>query len=459
LFSNAMNGHKTVRFSSGNSQYLTVAASDSAMSGVGSFTMAVVFKTSTPGASSSSFYQNTGLIGCEQPNIVPDWALCLNGSQLGAGLGAGSGGCSSDLSLYGGNVADGKSHIAVYARSGDAVSLYVDGVNNVTQSALCTAARGNYDFQIGAMTPGTLCFNGDIAEINLYDRSLNSWELMSVNEILAATYGINTGIAGSVVVWGDNTYGQTASPTPFTNVLAGACGGSFNLVLSENGPLTEWGNNGAGQTNIPKGLTNVVAVAGGAAFSLAIADQAPLVNSLTANGYVNHDLTLGLPGFDPDGVPLSFYVTSLPAVGTLFQYSGTGRGAVINGTNALVTDQAGRVVFAPGQGDVGSPYDSFNFAAGDGQYNSDSARAVLNIGLPAQPQLTSGLWNQSNPGAQNFQLSFTGDSNATYSVWASTNLIDWANIGTAGEANPGQYQFIDGAATNWPQRFYRAGAP
>lgn len=170
-----------------------------------------VFKTTTPGSSSSLFYQNTGLLGAEQPNIVTDWAFCLNGSQLGAGLGAGTGGSGSDFSLYGGNVTDGNPHIAMYARAGDTISLYVDGVMVATQNALCTAARGNYPFQIGAMTTSSYFFNGDIAEIQIYNRALNAWEIMSANETLAVTYGVG-GAAGEVVVWGNNANGQTNAP-------------------------------------------------------------------------------------------------------------------------------------------------------------------------------------------------------------------------------------------------------
>jgi hypothetical protein len=62
------------------------------------------------------------------------------------------------------------------------------------------------------------------------------------------------------------------------------------------------------------------------------------------------------------------------------------------------------------------------------------------------------------PGGGSLSLSFHGDSNATYRVWATTNLLNWENIGTATEPNPGQYEFIDAAAANWSQRFYRMSA-
>jgi len=454
LYSNVINGHKTVRFSSASSQYLTVAAADSPISAAGSFTLVTVFKTSTPGNSASVFYSNTGLLATEQPGVVPDWALCLNGSQLGAGLGGGSAGCGSDFSLYGGNVTDGNPHIAIFVRSGETVSLYVDGVRVATQTSLCTAARGNYNLQIGAMTSGLYFFNGDIAEIQLYNRALSSFEITSANEALAATYGIG-GAAGTVVVWGNNSYGQTNAPKNLTNVLTVAGGNSFNLALKPNGTVTGWGYNVQGQTNIPTSLTNVAAIAGGTTFALAIGNQPPSVSDGTNSGYVNHDLLITLPVANPDGGPLNYRILSLPAAGALYQNSGGTRGAPINSINTALTDPSGRLVFAPAAAATGNPYATFNFMADDGLFSSGAAQLTVNIGLPVQPQITSAIFDQTNTVTGSFNLNFLGDSNATYNVWAATNLVDWINLGTATEFQPGQYQFMDTTVANWPQRFYR----
>ncbi|MEI9863483.1 MAG: LamG domain-containing protein [Limisphaerales bacterium] len=146
IFTNVINGHNVMRFSSPSSQYFTVPAAVSPISGAGSFAFVMVIKTSTAGVTGSSFYQNTGLLGAEQPGVVPDWAFCLNGSQLGAGLGSGTSGCGGDLSLYGGIVTDNNPHIAMYVRTGETVSLYVDGVRVATQTGLCTAGRGKLQF-------------------------------------------------------------------------------------------------------------------------------------------------------------------------------------------------------------------------------------------------------------------------------------------------------------------------
>jgi hypothetical protein len=458
VYSNVLNGHKTVRFLSAASQYLTVAAADSPISGAGSFTMVVVLKTVTPGNSSALFYQNTGLLGAEQPGVVSDWAFCLNGSQLGAGLGSGGSGCGTDYSKYGGNVTDGKPHIAMYLRAGDTITLYVDGTIVATQGSLCPDARGDYPFQIGAMTTTSYFYTGDIAAIQLYNRALSPAEIANVNELLAATYGIG-GAAGTLVAWGNNSNGQTNVPVSLTNVLAVASGSAFNLALRADGPVIGWGTNGSGQTNIPSGLTNVTAIAGGMNFALAIGDQAPQADNTTVNGFINHDLLFALPASNPDGNSLTYHVLSLPASGALYQASGGSRGSLISTPNTQVTDPSGQVIFAPGTGTTGNPYATLGFTVNDGTYGSNPGQVTINIGYPSVPQFAGFNWNAGNAGSGGFELNFIGASNATYSVWSTTNLMDWVNLGPAVENQPGQYELIDLTATNWPQRFYRLSAP
>jgi GxGYxYP putative glycoside hydrolase C-terminal domain/GxGYxY sequence motif in domain of unknown function N-terminal/Concanavalin A-like lectin/glucanases superfamily/Regulator of chromosome condensation (RCC1) repeat len=458
LFSNVINHHKTVRFSSAANQYLTVSAIDSPVSAMGSFTLLVVFKTSTPGISSTLFYQNTGLIGCEQSGVVQDWALCVNGSQLGAGLGGGTSGCGTDLSLYGGLVTDGNPHIGAYVRSGGTIELFVDGVLVASQSSLCPAARGAYPFQIGAMTSGSLFFNGDIAEIQIFDRALSSMELNIVNQSLASTYGIRSA-AGQLVAWGNNSSGQTTVPTNGVNIISTASGSAFNLAIKNDGSFLGWGNNTSGQTSFLAGLTNVAAVAGGQNFTLAVGNQTPLVNDSTVTGFLNHDLTFALPGSDPDGNPFGFMLTSLPANGSLYQYDSGNRATMISSPNTSVTDPAGRLIFAPAPDSVGTPYANFSFMAQDAFYSSGPAQVTLNIDYPAQPQFSDWSYHPANDPNPVFNLHFTGSSNATYSIWSSENLIDWTKLGTATEPFAGQYLFTDAAATNSPKRFYRAGTP
>ena len=54
-----------------------------------------------------------------------------------------------------------------------------------------------------------------------------------------------------------------------------------------------------------------------------------------------------------------------------------------------------------------------------------------------------------------FQFSFADNSGRSFGIFASTNLSDWAPIGTASPVAPNLFQFIDAAATNYPKRFYQ----
>jgi RHS repeat-associated protein len=81
---------------------------------------------------------------------------------------------------------------------------------------------------------------------------------------------LNVLAPSQVIVWGDNTDGQTNVPAGLTNVVAIA-GGQFHcLALTANGRVVAWGLNNCGQTNIPAGLSNVVAIAAGDEHCLAL---------------------------------------------------------------------------------------------------------------------------------------------------------------------------------------------
>src|SRR5437870_4267663 len=86
---------------------------------------------------------------------------------------------------------------------------------------------------------------------------------------------------GTVVAWGDNSYGQARVPTGLTDVVVIAAGAWHNLAVRSDGTVAAWGagtvvdpgdNNGLqlGQSMVPAGLTNAVAVAAGFWHSLAL---------------------------------------------------------------------------------------------------------------------------------------------------------------------------------------------
>ena len=58
-----------------------------------------------------------------------------------------------------------------------------------------------------------------------------------------------------------------------------------------------------------------------------------------------------------------------------------------------------------------------------------------------------------------FQIDFAGVADLPYAVWASADLLDWGQIGTALQPSPGLFQFEDTQATNHPARFYQVRIP
>jgi hypothetical protein len=61
--------------------------------------------------------------------------------------------------------------------------------------------------------------------------------------------------------------------------------------------------------------------------------------------------------------------------------------------------------------------------------------------------------------AGQLKFTLTGDPMCLYVVQASTNLAGWLPIWTNSTDHSGMVLFIDGAATNYPRRFYRVESP
>jgi hypothetical protein len=57
------------------------------------------------------------------------------------------------------------------------------------------------------------------------------------------------------------------------------------------------------------------------------------------------------------------------------------------------------------------------------------------------------------------QIQFAGATDLPYGIWASTNLVDWSEIGIANQLTPGNFQFTDTTVTNFPGRFYELRIP
>lgn len=300
---------------------------------------------------------------------------------------------------------------------------------------------------------------------------------------------------GTVVVWGDNTYGQSNVPPGLSNVVAIASGYYHVLALQSNGTVLAWGSGAgavlpAGLSNVvqiasgdyyglalrsdgtvvawgttisfgginpPVGLADVVSIMCGDEFSMALASNTPpQAVSRTLTGPVNRDsiLTLANAPRDPNGDLFFVRVLSTPASGLIYQFLSGGRGMAITETNTPVNDAFGRVIFAPGLNEFGAPYTSFSFDATDGELVSPPALVTVNI-VPTPTVTVVG----PNLNASAVILNFTGLSNATYSVLASSDLTNWTRIGSASQSSPGQFLYSDSSVTNLPRRFFRVRSP
>ena len=88
--------------------------------------------------------------------------------------------------------------------------------------------------------------------------------LLSVSALLQSLLcRTNAATPGTVVVWGDNSFGQANVPAGLSGVTAVASGGDYTVALKNDGTAVAWGSNSRGQTSIPTGLSGVVAIAGG----------------------------------------------------------------------------------------------------------------------------------------------------------------------------------------------------
>ncbi|PKM87338.1 MAG: hypothetical protein CVU87_09770 [Firmicutes bacterium HGW-Firmicutes-12] len=99
--------------------------------------------------------------------------------------------------------------------------------------------------------------------------------LSSVQDI-AVGYAFTVALKtdGSIVVWGDDEYGQCSNaPTGLTGIKAIAAGENHVLALKEDGTVVSWGDNRNGQCDIPVGLTEVKSIAAGGFCSMALTND------------------------------------------------------------------------------------------------------------------------------------------------------------------------------------------
>ena len=235
---------------------------------------------------------------------------------------------------------------------------------------------------------------------------------------------------GTVVAWGNNSYGQTNVPAGLSNVVEIVAGGYHSLALRRDGTAIAWGYNGSGALRIPVGVVNIVALGAGLDYSLAIMnDGTPFILRQSPDRTIY------------SGTTVSFSVAAVGASVLNYQWQFNGRD-IDGATNAVLVVTNVALIGA------GRYQCLVSNALGTG-ISSPIALTVLRsrprIGASSSGlQLTSG----------GFSLQVDGlSSDGNIVLLFSTNLVDWQPVLT-NRPPTGCLKMMDTVATNFPFGFY-----
>jgi RHS repeat-associated protein len=239
---------------------------------------------------------------------------------------------------------------------------------------------------------------------------------------------------GSVDCWG------TAPNVPPNlvvqqNVIAIDAGAYYGLALTSGGTMVGWGDNTYGETNVPAGLTNVVKISAGGWYSLALGYLAPVIVTQPTNTTVTYGqaavFSVQASGTAPlqyqwlrsgtniPGATASFYFVSQPQVadsGTVYSVivsnawgTATSSNATLTVVKAPLTIRADNKARIYGQTNPPLTWSALGLVYGDG----------TNV-LTVAPVLSATASNTSPAG--NYTITIT---NGTLS--ASNYVITFAN--------------------------------
>ena len=236
LVKNAWSGRSVVRFdaSDGKDSFL-VPGTSSPMTGAEDFSVAVTFATSSTDlqGGETNWYENTGLVDSTRFGFTQDWGLSLNATgQVGAGLGEGN--FEPTFSMYSSeaNLNDGQLHLATFTRSGSTMFLYVDGVESARVADVSSSPRDTIDMVFGVLQSGQNPLTGDLAEIRIYNGTLDATEVSGLYQEIVAYYNNSAPIAQ------DDSYSLEEDPPFNLFAVSEAEGVLQNDTDAESDPIT-----------------------------------------------------------------------------------------------------------------------------------------------------------------------------------------------------------------------------
>lgn len=407
VVANAFNGHAALMFDKCG---LEIAAGDNPLAGQASWTVAVVFKTSTTSGSGdsagTSWQQGMNLLGNADGSNGFGLAYVKPGSYnylaFGGSFGSQSAATRRVGSEPGRNLADGKTHVALCSHDGRTLAMNLDGfVTNVVSSA----AEGTYPcfsdkplyFGFSKLNRNIAVesrFNGQIAEIRFYpNRALTANELRVLGLELGVKYGLAISDQMAFAASGAGAVPGELSPVTPTAVAwpTGADvfdADALNATVEDGAAVDRWQSTGVS-----------VATVGGAG-SATYGNVGPTLvkNAVNGKSVLRFDATaktaLGCPssglyahllaGKDDVSVAVVFRTTA-DGTGTAASYA-TGAGLVSTYQSEANKDEF-ELGFIEG-GSVKAGIGTANGTAGNVARLTDAKPALLNDGKPHVAVLT-----------------------------------------------------------------------
>lgn len=166
------------------------------------FSVIVTFRSDvTQQGGASSWFENTGLVDSSSLGFATDWGVSINASgQISFGMGAGFGQASTTMYSDAANLTDGQLHTVAVSRSGSSATLYVDDAAPKTQTNFNDGPRSQVDLTFGMLVSGQNGFDGELAQVRLYDGALTAEEVTTIQNEIADYY------SNAAPVTGDDAY-------------------------------------------------------------------------------------------------------------------------------------------------------------------------------------------------------------------------------------------------------------
>lgn len=221
-------------------------------------------------------------------------------------------------------------------------------------------------------------------------------------------YALSTGAqgAGSVVGWGQNTYGECDVPAPNAGFTAVSAGYLHSLGLKTDGSIVAWGNNTWGQCNVPAPNTDFVAVAAGYRHSLGLKADGSVV------AWGSND--------DDHGTGTNQCIVPLPNEGFVAIGAGAFHSLGLKADGTIVAWGRNR----EGQGNVPSPNTGF-LAIGCGEYHNLAIRTDTSIVAWGYNEYGQCYVPQPNTGF----VQADGGWRHSFGLRADGSIVAWGNNG------------------------------